>query len=76
LEESLTQVFTIGFTETTAEAFFERLFAHGVKRVIDVRLRNRSQLAGFAKAIDLAWFLNRLGGIGYLHEPLLAPTEG
>jgi uncharacterized protein (DUF488 family) len=75
LEESLRQVFTIGFTETTAEAFFERLFAHGVTRVIDVRLWNRSQLAGFAKANDLAWFLDRLGGIGYLHEPLLAPTE-
>jgi uncharacterized protein (DUF488 family) len=69
------QVFTIGFTETTAEAFFERLFAKGVKRVIDVRLWNKSQLAGFAKANDLAWFLRKLGGVGYRHEPLLAPTE-
>jgi uncharacterized protein (DUF488 family) len=71
----LEQVFTIGFTETTAEAFFERLFANGVKRVIDVRLRNRSQLAGFAKANDLAWLLSKLGGVGYRHEPLLAPTD-
>jgi uncharacterized protein (DUF488 family) len=71
----LERVFTIGFTETTAEAFFERLFANGVKRVIDVRLWNRSQLAGFAKANDLAWFLGKLGGVGYRHEPLLAPID-
>jgi uncharacterized protein (DUF488 family) len=69
------RVFTIGFTQTTAEAFFERLFANGVKRVVDVRLWNRSQLAGFAKAEDLAWFLKRMGNIDYLHEPLMAPTE-
>jgi uncharacterized protein (DUF488 family) len=67
-------MFTIGFTRTSAEAFFERLFDNGVKRVIDVRLRNGSQLAGFAKANDLAWFLGQLGGIDYRHEPLLAPT--
>jgi uncharacterized protein (DUF488 family) len=69
------RVFTIGFTQTTAEAFFERLFDNGVTRVIDVRLWNSSQLSGFAKASDLAWFLGKLGGVDYQHEPLLAPTE-
>lgn len=69
------EVSTIGFTRSTAERFFGRLMQAGVRRVIDVRLHNTSQLAGFAKADDLAWFLRALGGIDYAHEPLLAPTE-
>jgi uncharacterized protein (DUF488 family) len=68
-------VFTIGFTQTTAKSFFDRLAAAGVRKVIDVRLHNTSQLAGFGKAEDLAFFLERLAGIEYTHEPLLAPTE-
>jgi uncharacterized protein (DUF488 family) len=68
-------VSTIGFTKTTAEGFFERLLESGVKKVIDVRLHNTSQLAGFAKAEDLAYFLRRIGEIEYIHQPLLAPTE-
>ena len=70
-----TAVATIGFTQSTAEHFFERLIGAGVRKVVDVRLHNTSQLAGFAKADDLAWFLRRLGGIDYVHAPLLAPTE-
>ncbi len=68
-------VATIGFTKTTAEHFFERLRAAQVKRVVDVRLHNTSQLAGFAKADNLAWFLRVIGGMDYVHEPLLAPTD-
>ncbi|MDX9860516.1 MAG: DUF488 domain-containing protein [Rhodospirillales bacterium] len=68
-------LFTIGFTKTTAEGFFDRLLTAGVKTVVDVRLHNTSQLAGFAKADDLAFFLGKIGGIRYVHEPLLAPTE-
>lgn len=68
-------VATIGFTRSSAEDFFERLLAAGVTRVLDVRLHNTSQLAGFAKAEDLAYFLKRIGDISYVHEPLLAPTE-
>ena len=68
-------VSTIGFTKTTAEGFFERLLKSGVKKVIDVRLHNTSQLAGFAKADDLAYFLKKIGGIQYTHQPLLAPTD-
>jgi uncharacterized protein (DUF488 family) len=70
-----TVVATIGFTRSTAEHFFRRLIRARVRKVVDVRLHNTSQLAGFAKAEDLAWFLRRLGDIGYVHEPLLAPTE-
>ena len=66
---------TIGFTQTTAEHFFERLLKAGVKKVIDVRLHNTSQLAGFAKAEDLAYFLRKIGEIEYEHLPILAPTD-
>ena len=69
------QVATIGFTQTTAKDFFDRLMQAGVKTVIDVRLHNTSQLAGFAKAADLAYFLREIGGISYVHQPLLAPTD-
>jgi len=72
---SNTTVSTIGFTKTTAEGFFERLLKSGVKRVVDVRLRNTSQLAGFAKSDDLAYFLKKIGGIEYAHQPLLAPAD-
>ena len=68
-------LFTIGFTKTTAEDFFNRLTGSSVQRVIDVRLNNKSQLSGFAKGKDIGFFLKAIGGIEYLHEPLLAPTE-
>jgi uncharacterized protein (DUF488 family) len=68
-------VSTIGFTKTTAEGFFERLLKSGVKKVIDVRLHNTSQLAGFAKADDLAYLLEKIGHIQYVHQPLLAPSD-
>ena len=68
------RLFTIGFTKTTAEKFFERLLSSEVRRVIDVRLNNSSQLAGFAKGRDIGYFLSKIGNIEYLHEPLLAPT--
>ncbi len=68
-------VATIGFTKTTAAGFFERIRQARVKQVIDVRLHNTSQLAGFAKADDLAYFLKEICGIAYTHEPLLAPAD-
>ena len=69
------KVFSIGFTKTTAESFFARLAKAGVKKVIDVRLNNVSQLAGFAKKKDLGYFLGALCGIGYEHRPELAPSK-
>ena len=68
-------IFTIGFTKKTAEEFFTLLTKAGVKRVIDIRLNNVSQLAGFAKRDDLRYFLRSIGGIEYLHRPDLAPTQ-
>jgi uncharacterized protein (DUF488 family) len=69
------RIYTIGFTQTSAEDFFGRLADAGVRRVLDVRLSNTSQLAGFAKARDLPYFLTELVGADYAHEPLLAPTK-
>ena len=69
------EIYTIGFTQTTAERFFERLADAGVERLLDVRLNNTSQLAGFAKARDLPYFARKLVGAAYEHEPLLAPTQ-
>ncbi len=69
------QVSTIGFTKTTAESFFKRLQDAGIRQVLDIRLRNTSQLAGFAKSDDLAFFLKNIGGLQYSHQPLLAPTD-
>src|ERR1700744_6116667 len=66
---------TIGFTKSNAEHFFERLLKGGVKKLIDVRLHNTSQLAGFAKADDLTYFLKEICGAQYVHQPLLAPTD-
>src|SRR4051812_26381483 len=68
------ELWTIGFTETTAERFFGRLREARIERLVDVRLKPASQLAGFAKGSDLADFLRALLGAGYEHEPRLAPT--
>lgn len=68
-------IFTIGFTKKTAEMFFKGLREAGVKRVIDTRLNNVSQLAGFPKKADLEFFLREVAGIEYLHLPALAPTQ-
>ena len=68
------KLFTIGFTRSKAADFFGRLERAGVRRVHDTRLNRVSQLAGFAKQDDLAFFLGRIGGIGYSVEALLAPT--
>ncbi len=62
------KLFTIGFTKTTAESFFSRLSQAGVKKVIDIRLNNASQLAGFAKKTDLIYFLKTICGIDYEHR--------
>jgi uncharacterized protein (DUF488 family) len=69
------ELFTIGFTRKTARAFFTSLKDAGVRRVVDVRLNNNSQLAGFSKKEDLAYFLREIGGIEYVHLPELAPTQ-
>jgi uncharacterized protein (DUF488 family) len=69
------KIFTIGFTKKSAETFFTRLKSAGVRRLVDVRLNNVSQLAGFAKKEDLRYFTKAICNIDYVHLPELAPTS-
>src|ERR1039458_7404852 len=69
------EICSIGFTQKSADEFFGTLKANGIERLLDVRLSNTSQLAGFAKRDDLAYFLKEICGAVYEHEPLLAPTQ-
>jgi uncharacterized protein (DUF488 family) len=68
------KIFTIGFTKKSAETFFTRLKNAGVTRLVDVRLNNVSQLAGFTKKDDLRYFTRAICNIEYVHLPELAPT--
>jgi uncharacterized protein (DUF488 family) len=69
------KVYSIGFTKKTAADFFAALRQAEIRRLLDVRLHNASQLAGFTKRDDLPFFLKELCGADYLHEPLLTPTQ-
>lgn len=69
------EIFTIGFTQKSARKFFELLKGSKAKRIVDVRLNNVSQLAGFAKRDDLKYFAEQICGIEYVHSPQLAPTQ-
>ncbi len=69
------KVYTIGFTRRSAEDFFTTLAGSGAKRLVDVRLNNSSQLAGFSKRDDLRYFLKAICQMDYLHLPELAPTQ-
>ena len=69
------EIYSIGFTKKSAGEFFGALKAAGIERLLDVRLNNTSQLAGFAKQSDLKYFLPEICGAVYEREPLLAPTQ-
>ncbi len=69
------EIYTIGFTKKSAEEFFHALKKAGIKRLIDIRLNNSSQLAGFTKQDDLAFFLKELCDAEYVHKPTFAPTK-
>lgn len=68
-------LYTIGFTKKTAQKFFDLLVENKIKKVIDIRLNNKSQLAGFTKCDDLGYFLKTIGNIEYVHMPDYAPTK-
>ena len=70
-----TTLFTIGFAKKNAREFFTIIKQAGVSTVIDIRLKNVSQLAGFTKKQDLQYFLREIAGIDYAHKPELAPTK-
>ena len=69
------KIFTIGFTKKSARDFFGKLRRPEIRRLVDVRLNNVSQLAGFTKKDDLRFFTEAVCGIEYLHLPELAPTQ-
>jgi len=68
-------IYTIGFTKKSAEEFFEALRSSGAKHLLDIRLNNTSQLAGFTKRNDLSYFLKHLVNMEYHEVPILAPEE-
>ena len=69
------KIFTIGFTRMTAEEFFTTLEDNGVRKVIDVRLYNKSQLLGFSKYPDIEYFLRKILDVEYFHDKQFAPSE-
>ena len=69
-------IFTIGFTKSSAKDFFGRLENAGVRQVYDTRLNRTSQLSGFAKQEDLKFFLKKVSNIEYSIEKILAPEPG
>lgn len=69
------KLYTIGFTKTSAEGFFRRLKKAEIRTLVDVRLNNVSQLAGFAKKDDLRYFTSEIAGASYVHRTELAPTQ-
>lgn len=68
-------IYTIGFTKKSAEEFFELLRKNNVKHLIDIRLNNSSQLAGFTKGSDLKYFLKEILGVNYIYDTKLTPTK-
>jgi uncharacterized protein (DUF488 family) len=71
----MTQLYTIGFTQKSARQFFDLLKTNGVSQLVDTRISNQSQLAGFAKSDDLAFFTQAICGIPYSHQIAYAPTK-
>lgn len=71
----MVRIFTIGFTKKPARTFFGLLKESGAASLVDVRLNNVSQLAGFAKRDDLEFFLKEICGMSYSHVTSLAPTQ-
>ena len=73
--ERTTRIFTIGYAGKSAREFFTILKQAGIRKVVDVRLYNTSQLAGFTKKQDIKYFLQAIVGASYIHLPVMAPTK-
>ena len=68
-------IYTMGFTKKSAKDFFELIKNNNIQLLVDVRLNNQSQLAGFTKGKDLSFFLNNICQCDYVHEIDCAPTK-
>ncbi len=71
----MNKLYTIGFTKKKAEDFFEILKSNNIEKIIDIRLNNTSQLAGFSKYPDIEFFLNEILNVKYSHDSFLSPLE-
>lgn len=69
------KIYTIGFTKKSARLFFSLLEENEVKKILDIRLNNISQLSGFAKGRDLSYFLNKILDVDYIHDTRFSPTK-
>lgn len=69
------KIYTIGFTQKTAREFFNKIKTNNIDLLIDIRLNNVSQLAGFAKGKDLEYFLKEICNCDYVHDDVFAPTK-
>ena len=69
------KIYTIGFTQKTAQTFFETLKYNKIENILDIRLNNTSQLAGFAKYPDIKFFLHEICNIRYIHDTKFSPTK-
>jgi len=74
-QQSEIKLFTIGFAKKNARQFFNILKNEGIVRVVDIRLSNASQFAGYTKKDDLEYFLNEIAHIKYDYRPEMAPTK-
>ena len=68
-------IYTMGFTQKNAETFFKNIINNRIEILIDVRLNNQSQLAGFTRGKDLAYFLRTICDCDYDHDTIYAPTK-
>ena len=69
-------IFSIGFTQKSAEEFFNLLKDNNIDCLIDVRLNPNGQLSRFAFEKDLPYFLDKLAnGCKYAHRVDLAPQN-
>lgn len=68
-------IFTIGYSKKSAKQFFGLVSSHEINLLVDVRLHNKSQLAGFTKGQDLAYFLKEICHCDYIHDEIFAPTD-
>ena len=69
------KIFTIGFTQKSAREFFNKIKENKIDLLLDIRLNNVSQLAGFAKGKDLEYFLKEICHCEYVHDEVFAPTK-
>ncbi len=69
------EIYTIGYTKKSAETFFELLKKYNIDIVIDIRLNNTSQLAGFTKYPDIIYLLHEIDDISYTHDKMFAPDK-